>query len=138
MADQAMYLHIPDDLYQRLKRRAEANHRSVEAQVLKALSAGLVVEEEELPADLAAALTALETADDEALWRAARSRVPLDMAQEVQKLSAKGKRSSLTATEQHRLDNLLHQYDLVMLLRAKAAVLLKQHGHNIDTLLTEE
>ncbi|HEY7346858.1 MAG TPA: Arc family DNA-binding protein [Ktedonobacterales bacterium] len=130
-------VNIPDDLYQRLKERAEEHHRSVEAQLLKTLSAGLVVEEEELPADITDALTALETADDEALWRVARSRVPLEMAEAVQKLRTKQKRASLTSAEQFKLDELLHQYDLIMLLRAKAAVLLKQHGYDVNVLLTE-
>src|SRR5581483_2738107 len=108
-------VNIPDELYQRLKQRAEENHRSVEAQLLKTLSAGLIVEEEELPSDLAAALSALETADDKALWQAARSRVPLEMAEAVQKLRAKQKRTNLTAAEQRKLDDLLHHYDLIML-----------------------
>jgi plasmid stability protein len=131
-------VNIPDEFYQRLKQRAEENHRSIEAQLLKTLSAGFIVEEEELPADLAAALSALETADDKALWQAARSRVPLEMAEAVQKLRAKQKRTSLTSAEQRKLDDLLHQYDLTMLLRAKAAVLLKQHGYDVDVLLNEE
>ena len=131
-------INIPDELYQRLKQRAEEHHRSVEAQLLKTLSAGFIVEEEELPADLAAALTALETADDKALWQAARSHVPLEMAEAVQKLRAKQRRTGLTSTEQRKLDDLLHQYDLTMLLRAKAAVLLKQHGYDVDVLLNEE
>lgn len=91
---------------------------------------------EELPTDLADALTALETANDDALWQTARSRVPLEMAEAVQKLRAKQRRASLTAAEQRKFDDLLHYYDRVMLLRAKAAVLLKQHGHNINVLLT--
>ncbi len=134
----AHQLNIPDDLYQRLKQRAEEAHRTVEAQLVKTISAGLVIEEEELPIDIANALAALETADDEALWRAARSRVPLEIAREVQKLKRKQQRGSLTEAEQHKLDELLHQYDLVMLIRAKAAALLKQYGHDVDVLLIEE
>lgn len=134
----AHQLNIPDDLYQRLKQRAEEAHRTVEAQLVKTISAGLVIEEEELPIDIANALAALETADDEALWRAARSRVPLEIAREVQKLKRKQQRGSLTEAERHKLDELLHQYDLVMLIRAKAAALLKQHGHDVDVLLIEE
>lgn len=134
----AHQINIPDDLYQRLKQRAEENRRSLEAQLLKTLSAGLVVEEQELPADLAAALTALETADDEVLWQTARSRVPLEMAEAVQKLRARQKRTGLTSTEQGKLNDLLHQYDLIMLLRAKAAALLKQHGYDVDVLLNKE
>jgi hypothetical protein len=131
-------LSIPDDLYQRLKQRAEETQRTVEAQLVKTISAGLIVEEEELPTDITDALAALETADDEALWRAARSRVPLEMAREVQKLKRKQQRVNLTEAERQKLDELLHQYDLVMLIRAKAAALLKQHGHDVDVLLTEE
>ena len=131
-------VNIPDELYQRLKQQAEEHHRSIEAQLLKTISAGLIVEEEALPADLAAALTTLETAEDNALWQAARSVVPLEMAEAVQKLRAKQKRSSLTSAEQRKLDDLLHHYDLIMLLRAKAVVLLKQHGYDVDVLLNEE
>ena len=73
-----------------------------------------------------------------ALWQAARSRVPLEMVREVQKLQAKRKRTGFSPAEQQRLDDHLHHYDLVMLIRASTAALLKQQGHDVDVLLTEE
>ena len=73
-ASEPVTLHLPTTLYDRLKRRAEDAHRSVEAELLDVVATA-VPEDDQLSADLEAALTPLALLDDEALWRAARSRL---------------------------------------------------------------
>ena len=52
------------------------------------------------------------------------------------KLYFKQQREGLTLAEKERLEQLVHQYDQAVLLRAEAAQLLKARGHDVSELLT--
>lgn len=72
MATQTMTLTFPEDTYDALRRRAERERRSVEAEALRAVEAGLAGLPP-LPPDLAATLEAMALLDDAALWQATRA-----------------------------------------------------------------
>ena len=74
MTMQTLTLQVPEVLFTRLKQRAEQANRTVEAETLNLLATA-VPEAEELPADLQQAITSLGSLEDEALWRAAHSRL---------------------------------------------------------------
>ncbi|HLY32859.1 MAG TPA: hypothetical protein VKQ36_17680 [Ktedonobacterales bacterium] len=135
MANETLNMHIPAPIYHRLRARANAAHRSVEDEVLTIVTAAIA--EDALPADLEAALAALETADDVALWRTARaSQLTQAESDEIEQLHFKRQRGeSLAAQEEERLDDLMQHYHRAMLLRAQAVALLKERGHDVDTLL---
>lgn len=135
VSTQNVTIHLPDPLYQRLKQRADRARRSVEDELIDVLAAAVPVEDE-LPSDLAEAVSALSTLDDEALWRAARSRVLPESAERLEQLNFKRQREGLTAAESEEADTLLEQYERVMLVRARAAALLGERGHDISVLLT--
>jgi plasmid stability protein len=134
MADQAMYLNIPDDLYQRLKRRAEEMHRSVEEEALVALATS-VPQKDELPHDWKELLDSMSALDDEALWQAAQNDLGRKANAGIRRLRAKRRTRGLTVAEQERLAELLRQEDKGMLIRAQALLLLKQRGRDIEPLL---
>jgi hypothetical protein len=75
----AVTLHVPSLLYDQLKRRAEQTQRTVEAELLD-IVVTVVPVSDDLPADLAEAISPLELLDDEALWRAARCSLPSEAA----------------------------------------------------------
>lgn len=129
-------LNIPDALYHRLKKRAERKHRSLEAELLETLAAGLAADDE-IPADVAQIIASLPSLDDEALWRAARSQLPEAESQEIEELHLKRQRKGLTSEEKQRLAGLMRQYERYMLIRAEAAALLKERGQNVDALLKQ-
>ena len=133
MALQTVTLNISDGLYRRLQQRANQAHRSVEDEVLE-LVVGAIPVEDELPAELIEALAPLPTLTDAALWRVARSRLSGDVSAELEELHFKRQREGVTAEEADRAANLAQQYDRTMLLRAEAALLLKQRGHDISEL----
>ena len=133
MASQTLTLNISDQLYRRLQQRAEQAHRSVEDEVLE-LVATAIPADDELPVALLEALAPLPTLSDAALWRVARSRLPADVSTELEELHIKRQREGLSDTEAERSAELLRQYDRTMLLRAEAALLLKQRGHDISEL----
>ena len=117
---QSVTVHIPDALYRRLQRRARQSKRTLEAELLEALATG-ISPEEDLPADLAEALVPLSLLDDDALWRAARSHLPVSAAHRMEALHLKLQSEGLTEAEKDELSALLEQYERFMLVRAHSA-----------------
>jgi hypothetical protein len=135
MATHAVTLNLPALLYDRAKRRADQANRPVETELLEVLTAALPAGDD-LPADLAAAVATLSQLDDESLWRAARSALASESAAQLEDLHRKQQREGLTQAEAETVASLLKQYERAMLVRAQAAALLKQRGHDVSPLLT--
>jgi plasmid stability protein len=135
MMHETINMQVPATIYHHLKERAAAAQRSVEDEVSTIVTAAIA--DDALPADLEAALAALETADDATLWHTARtSMLSRAESDEIEQLHFKRQRGqALTAQEQQRLDDLMERYDWAMLLRAQAAALLKGRGHDVNVLL---
>ena len=134
MAAHSVTLRLPVPIYERYRQRAEETHRSVEAELLDAVTTA-APEEERLPQDLADAIQDLESLDDDALWRAARQTFPPEASSRLEALHHKRQDEGLTAAEQEMAAQLVRQYERTMLVRAHAAKLLKQRGHDISGLV---
>lgn len=135
MLTQTVTLQLPETLYQQLKARAERTRRTIEDELLDVL-ATVVPVVDDLPADLAEAISPLAVLDDAALWRAARSHFPVAAAEQLERLHLKRQREGLTESEEQTGVALVQQYERAMLVRAQAAALLKQRGHDVSGLLT--
>jgi len=135
VATQSVTIRLPDPIYQQLKRRADRTRRSVEDELLEVVATAVPVADE-IPEDLAEAISPLAALDDEALWRAARDRLPTDAAERLESLGKKRQREGLTEAEVQEAATLIRQYERVMLVRAHAAALLRQRGHGVSSLLT--
>ncbi len=133
MTIQSVTLNLPGHLYNRLKRRADQAHRTVEAELLEVVASAVPVADE-LPAELNDAISPLALLDDEALWRAARSHLSAEAAAQMENLHLKRQREGLTEAEAQTLAGLVRQYKRAMLVRAQAAALLKQRGHDVSEL----
>jgi plasmid stability protein len=129
----ALTLELPDSIYSSLKQRAEQSQRTVEAELLELL-ANAMPSGNELPADLAEAIAPLAALDDRSLWVAARNRFSLAAADQLQSLHTKRQREGLTERETETLSDLVRQYEKAMLIRAQAAALLRQRGHDVSEL----
>ena len=127
-------LKLPIHLYNRFRQHADKTHRAVEIELLEAVAAS-APNDDDLPTDLAQQLADLTTLDDAALWQAARTRLSPDEAAHLEELHFKQQREGLTSAEAERADGLIRQYKPAMLVRAQAAVLLRQRGHDISGLL---
>jgi hypothetical protein len=79
-------------------------------------------------------LTALETYDDESLWRVMGETVSTEVQQKLRTLLARQQSTALTEAERGQLAALQEQADLVMLRKARAAVLLRFRGKRLPTL----
>ena len=108
--------------------------RSVADELAAAVTASLP-EQETLPPDIEQELSELDLFTDEELWRAARMTAPADKTERMQVLVEKQQLEGLIDTEKQETAVLSHFFNRVMLVRAKAAVLLKERGHDVDQLL---
>lgn len=125
---------LPEQLYQFVRQQSEKTQRSMEAEITAVLTATLPT----LPQDLETELSALELLTEQELWQAARLTAPSDKTDRMQQLVEKQQLEGLTEGEQQEAQLLSHFFNRIMLVRAKAAVLLKEQGKNIDSLLTDE
>jgi hypothetical protein len=135
MAAHAIMLRLPTPLFQHFQTKAEREHRSLEAEILDAV-ATVAADEEELSSDLNNVTRDLELMTDEELWRAAQNRFSDDARLQLEALNFKQQKGKLTQSEEEMQAQLVQQYDQAMLLRAEAASLLKERGHDVSTLLT--
>lgn len=130
---QTVTLTLPDSFFQPIQRTAQATNQPIEKLLLHALQASLPPLEG-LPDDVIENLTALETLDDQSLWQVVGETVPAKLQRELSKLLERQQSTSLTVAERERLTVLQQQADLVMLRKARAAVLLRFRGKRIPTL----
>jgi len=137
MAAHVVTVNLPIPLYERLARRATNTHRTVEAELLNTVAMALD-EPGELPPDLAEATSALNLLEDADLWRAARQRLAPVRATEIEELHLKRQRDGLSESEGEALAALMKEYSRIMLVRARAAAVLKHRGHDVSVLLQDD
>jgi hypothetical protein len=126
-------LTLPDHVLQPVQRVAQATKQSVEELLVIALQAALPTLEGLSP-DIMPHLIALESLDDQALWQVMLESVPLDQQHKLHDLLSRNQESMLTDSERDQLAILQQQADLVMLRKARAAVLLRFRGKRVPTL----
>lgn len=130
----AVTLQLPISLYDRYKQRAEQTQRSVEAELLEAVSVA-APEVEELPSDLTDAISRLESLDDEAILDAARGTFSAGASARLEALHMKRQAEGLTEAEVEITEELVREYERAMLVRAHALKLLKDRGHDVSGLV---
>jgi hypothetical protein len=137
MTVHSVTLHLPETLYKRFQQRADWSHRSLETELLEAVASAAPVEEE-LSRELLADIEALETLGDEDLWRLAREVMSVEARQTLEELHLKQRDEGLSPEEDASRAKLLLEYERTMLIRAQAAKLLKDRGHDISPLLAAQ
>ena len=91
--------------------------------------------DEELSPELEEAVASLSLLDDEALWRAARNRVPEDAVAGLEHLNRKRQAEGLSSSEAEQQAALVRQHERTLLIRAEAAALLRERGHDVSSLV---
>ena len=130
---QTIALTLPDNVLQPVQRVAQATQQSVEELLVTALQAALPTLEG-LPPDVVQHLVTLESLDGQALWRVMLETVPLDQQHQLHDLLLRNRAGMLTDAECEQLAIVQQQADLVMLRKARAAVLLRFRGKRVPTL----
>ena len=135
MAVQNVTVRLPDKLYDQIKRRAQRKQRTVEEEVA-AVMAEAMPTQDDLPAGIDGELEQLAFLTDEELWRAAQSRLAASENQRMQALILKRQRDNLSQREQSEAERLVQRSNRIMLVRAQAAVLLRDRGYDVSVLIS--
>ncbi len=134
MRERTVTVTVPEGLYDQLQQRAAQRQRSLEDELVLALAASIPADAG-LPVDLSDTLASLAALDDDSLWRMARRRVSDEDAARLAELGDKRQRVGLTGAELREAEELAERHDRILVVRAEAAALLKQRGHDVSSLL---
>ena len=131
MTIQEVTLRLPLEVYEQIERAAATAHRPVddvlvEAVIAAAPASGTVA------LDMRRALAQLAYLNDAALWQAARATMSVEQRERLEALHDQQQRRPLTDEERAEEQALMELYRGTVLLRARAALLLKQRGYDIS------
>ncbi len=131
MTVQAITLNLPEPVYKQIRQAAEKVGRPVNEVLLEAVAAVAPVIGTG-PENLRTALAQMAYLNDAALWQAGRTTMTAEQRECLEALHDKQQREGLTAEEQAEEQALLSLYRETLLVRAQAAVLLKQRGYDVS------
>ena len=130
---QTVTLHLSDETLQRYRQGAIAARKPLEEFLVERLSEALPPLADDLPSPLHEALQVLETLNDDALWRIARSQVPPARQRLYSRLLSKNTQGVITAQEKEVLHTLGEEARLLTLKKAHACMLLRWRGHSLPS-----
>jgi hypothetical protein len=131
MTVQAITLNLPQAVYRQIRQAAEKVGRPVNEGLLEAVAAVAPVIGTG-PENLRTALAQMAYLNDAALWQAGRATMTAEQRERLEALHDKQQREGLTPDEQVEEQALLSLYRETLLVRAQAAVLLKQRGYDVS------
>ncbi|MFQ5813036.1 MAG: hypothetical protein ACE5I2_07595 [Anaerolineae bacterium] len=134
MGLQPVTLHLPEAVYRRLQRAAEATQQSLEDVVLQTITGNLPPSVDDMPAELQDEIIALQTLAEDQLWAAARSVMDPVQQRRLEYLLRKNGRGTLTQREREELERLGQEADHLTLRKAYAYALLRWRGYPLPTL----
>lgn len=123
-------LEIPEEVFDEVKGIARGGNRSIESVLQDGLAMVFGTTEE-----CGATMESLETYSDEQLWKIINNQLTWAQDSRWRELMALNKKGAMTDEESKELDDLADLLDRRILMRAKALLLMKQRGHNIDAYL---
>src|SRR5215211_5281751 len=118
MPGRSILVELPDDLYERLQRRALEARRSLGDEVIDVLRTSDPDARDALPEEIKREVARLETLDDAGLWKMARRSASPRTARRLESLNSKGQRQRLNQAERRVASQLADELDRRMLLRA--------------------
>ncbi len=133
MTVQAITLDLPETVYQQIRRAAEKAQRPVNEVQIEAEIAAAPSMDTELN-NMRNALAHMAYLNDAVLWQAARATMSAEQRERLETLHTQQQRGPLTAEERAEEQALLALYRETLLVRAQAAVLLKQRGYDVSDL----
>jgi hypothetical protein len=130
MASQSITVELPDTVYAQIKQAAQRTGRPIDQVLVEALTVVAPVIDT-APESLKSALAHLAYLNDAALWQASRATVPKEHRERLEELHLLQQRRPLTGAERSEEQALLQLYRETLLVRAQAAVLLRQRGYDV-------
>jgi hypothetical protein len=129
-------INLPDNVYKKIMQASKRSARPIDELIVEAISAAApTLGVDETPQQLRSALTQMAYLNDAALWQAARSTLTVAQREQLEALHHRRQRNdALSATEEKEMAALETLYRDTILIRAQAAVLLKQRGYDVSDL----
>ena len=134
MAVQQVTIRLPESLYHQVKQRARRTQRTIEEEVAAVVAAELPGLDG-LPLPIADEMEQMAFLTDHELWQAARSAMTATENRRMQALLLKRQGEGLSPEEETEAEQLAQRQERLMLIRARAAALLKQRGHDVADLM---
>ena len=132
MTIQTITLNLPDEIYQRAKHTAEALKRPMEDVIIETLGA-VWPPLDDVPPEVVSKLSKMSLMPNGELWQAARSAMTMAQQQRLEALNDQQRREGkLLPEERTEQEALLKNYGEIILIRAHAALLLKQRGFDVS------
>jgi DNA-binding helix-hairpin-helix protein with protein kinase domain len=131
MTIQPVTINLPDKVYQRFQRAARRRKIAVNDMLVEAVAAAISLEDVE-PVKLRSQIAQMAYLNDAALWQAARATLSLEQRERLAALHETQQSRSLNQDEQAEEQALLQLYQDTILVRAQAAILLKQRGYDVS------
>jgi hypothetical protein len=128
---QLITVNVPRSVYERIRRAAEKRQRSIDEVVVEAISAAAPTLDTPHD-DRRAALAQMTYLNDAALWQAARATMPPALKTRLEALHSKHDAEMLSDPEKIEVERLEQLYRDTLLVRAQAAVLLKQRHYDVS------
>jgi len=133
MPGQTVTLELPKTLWEWAERTATVTQRPVEKVLVDSLSAAMPPPLDDVPEEYREELVLLETKNDADLWAITRLRMPPELIRQYDDLLEKNGGGTLTIQEQSALEQLRKNAERIMLMRARAFVLLQWRGYRLPT-----
>ncbi len=133
MSQSPVALHLPEDVYERVRRAAKGMRQSIETALVNIVTAA-TPSLEKVPVAYRPELEAMEVLSDRELWAMTESRLTPAQQRRLEKLLDKNQRGQLTERDRLALTDLRFDADRLMLQQSYAYLLLKYRGHRVPTL----
>lgn len=121
---------LPESVYERIRQMADRLRRPVGELIAETVTAA-APETESIPEKMRGALSQMAYLNDAALWQAGRSTMNAEQRERLAALHDQRRSRPLTKDEEADEQALLALYRETILVRAQAAVLLKQRGYDV-------
>jgi hypothetical protein len=131
MTDYSVTLTVPDYIYDRARKIAEATAQPIEQVLRKQIVEALSEPLPRLPEDEVAELTALNQLSDDALWTIAREQMPVEVQARMQELMDRNSLGAIADDERQELETLVERGQRLMLRKAEASAILKLRGNRV-------
>ncbi len=133
MTDYSVTLTVPDYVYNRARKIAEATAQPVEQVIRQQIEEAFAEPLPKLPPDEEAELAALGQLSDDALRTIAREQMPADLQLRMQGLMDRNNLGTITEAEHRELESLVERGNQLMLRKAEAGAILTRRGHPVTS-----
>lgn len=130
---QTITITLPATIYNHVERQSQLMRRSIAEELIAVVTE--YWQKEALANDIEQELVQLDLFSDSELWQAAKINVSAEKTEHMQELVEKQQSVGLTESENQQAQLLSHLFNRMMLVRAKAAALLKKRGYDLSPLI---